>query len=380
MTGEAKSLLLLATDFPPAHGGIQTLTWEVYGRLGDILRLAVAPASTAPAPGEERWPLRRTRHGCGSGLGALRYLREAAALLERERAAPCLLHCNHLLAAHAGLWLRRRHGLRYAAWVHGEEVAKWRFPKLAAASLRGAAAVIANSRFTAARARDLMNGRGPEVHVVPLGAPPAWLAAPPAAAPAGGGPPVILTVARLCRRDQYKGVDTALRAMAELRAAGVPFRYRIAGAGDDRGRLEALARTLGVAERVEFLGRVPEDQLMAAYDGADVFLLCSREELSARGLGFEGFGIALVEAGARARPAVAGRSGGIVDVVADGETGLLADPRSPAEVAAALARLLGDPGLRQRLGARARERVQSEFRWDLTAARVRALHQELLRP
>ncbi len=372
------TLLLLATDFPPTAGGIQTLTWEVYGRLTDILRLAVAPAGAAP--GEHAWPLQRTRHRGGKGLGAVAYLHEAAARLAQQRAAPCLLHCNHLLAAHAGLWLRRRHGLRYVVWVHGEEVTKSRFPKLAAASLRGAAAVIANSRFTAARARDLMNGRGPEVHVVPLGAPPAWLAAAPLAPADGGGAPVILTVARLCRRDQYKGVDTALRAVAELQARGVAARYRIAGEGDDRPRLEALAQALGVAERVEFLGRVPDEGLMAAYDSADIFLLCSREELTTRGLGFEGFGIALVEAGARGRPVVAGRSGGIVDAVVDGETGLLVDPQSPAAVADALARLLREPELRRRLGAQARARVQSEYRWDITAARVRALHQELLRP
>jgi phosphatidylinositol alpha-1,6-mannosyltransferase len=377
--GDPRTLLLLATDFPPATGGIQTLTWEVYGRLGDLMRLAVAPASGAPAAGESGWRLRRARRACGGGWTAAAYLREAAALLAPEAAPPCLLHCNHVQAALAGWWLRRRHGVRYVVWVHGEELTKHRFPRLAGVCLRGAAAVIANSRFTAERARDLMGRRGPEVRIVPLGAPAEWLAAPPSEGGHGDRAPVILTVARLSRRDAYKGIDVALRAVAALKAQGVAARYRIAGEGDDRARLEALARELGVDDRAEFLGHVPDAALRAAYDEADVFLLCSREELSGRGLGFEGFGIALAEAAARARPAVAGRSGGIVDVVADGETGLLVDPRSAAAVAEALARLLHDPALRRRMGAQARRRAQSEFRWDITAARVRALHEELVR-
>jgi phosphatidylinositol alpha-1,6-mannosyltransferase len=378
MNGDPRTLLLLTTDFPPATGGIQTLTWEVYGRLTDVMRLAVAPTCAAPAAAEAAWPLRRARHGCAGGWGALAYLHEAAAMLARAAAPPCLLHCNHIQAAMAARWLRQRYGLRYVVWVHGEELTRHRWPRLAGACLRGAAAVVANSRFTAERARDLMGRGGPEVRIVPLGAPAEWLAAP-VGAREGGRVPVVLTVARLLRRDRYKGVDTALRAMAELKSRGLEAHYNIAGDGDDRAPLEALARELELTDRVTFLGRVPDAGLRALYDEADIFLLCSREVLETRGLGFEGFGIALVEAAARGLPAVAGRSGGIVDVVADGETGILVDPTSAAAVAGGLARLLSDGELRRRLGAQARRRAQNEFRWDITAARTRALHEEWVR-
>ncbi|HUX68205.1 MAG TPA: glycosyltransferase family 4 protein [Terriglobales bacterium] len=372
------SLLLLALDFPPATGGIQTLTWEIYSRLADLTRLAVAPALP---PGEAAGdaaglPLLRTRRPVGQGWETLAYLREAAALLQRQRRPPALLHCNHLFAGYAGWWLRRRWGLPYLVWAHGEEITKTRHPWLLRRSLGGAAAILVNSDFTAARVRERLPA-APPIHKIPLGANAAWWQTPPQAAPAAG-PPTILTVARLSQRDRYKGLDTSLAALAELRRRGLALRYHIAGDGDDRPRLEQLARQLGLADAVTFLGRVPPERLMALYDAADIFLLCSREEATPRGLGFEGFGIALLEANARGKPVVAGRSGGIPDAVVEGETGLLVDPLSPAAVADALQRLLADAALRARLGRQGRERVRRQFHWEAAADQVRRLHLDLL--
>jgi phosphatidylinositol alpha-1,6-mannosyltransferase len=263
-------------------------------------------------------------------------------------------------------------------WAHGEEITKCRFPALARRALAGAAAILVNSDFTAARVRDLVGRRTPPVCKITLGATPAWARLPPAAVRGAGEAPVILTVARLCARDRYKGVDQALRACAELRRRGVAFRYRIVGEGDDRAWLEALAGSLGVADQVEFCGALPEAALLAAYDACDVFLLASREERQRRGLGFEGFGIVLLEAAARAKPVVAGRSGGIPDAVVEGATGVLVDSASPAAIADGVARVLGDAAWAAALGRAGRQRVLDEYNWDHAAAQVRALHQELL--
>lgn len=374
----ARSLLLLATDFPPARGGIQTLTAEIYSRLADITRRAVAPAAQ-DATAFAALPLTRTAAPLGPNLALLRYLRQAAAVLAPECTPPCLVHCNHLFAAYGAHRLQRRTGARYLVWAHGEEITKCRFPARARGALAGAAAILVNSDFTAARVRDLVGHRTPPLHKITLGATPAWARLPLApAARAAGEPPVILTVARLCARDRYKGLDHALRACAELRRRGVAFRYRIVGEGDDRAALEALARSLGLAGAVEFCGALPEPALLAAYDACDVFLLASREERQRRGLGFEGFGIVLLEAAARGKPVVAGRSGGIPDAVVEGVTGLLVDPASPPAIADGLARLLSDPPWASSLGQAGRQRVLAEYNWDHAAAQVRALHQELL--
>jgi len=370
-------LALLATDFPPGPGGIQTLTWEVYRRLADLTAVVIAPAGDASAASyDSELPVKRLPRGAGAGWRALPYLYAAASCVRGLRPAPAVVHCNHLFAGYAGWWLRRRTGLPYLVWVHGEEMTKGRYRRLMRASLSGAAALLVNSDYTAAVVRNFLGSATPPLCKIPLGASNGWLAAPPTPPPAGAEP-VLLSVARLCARDRYKGIDTCLRTLARLRERGLRCRYRIVGDGDDRAYLEGISRELGIAAQVEFLGRVTPDALMAQYDACDIFLLCSREQTAERGVGFEGFGIVLLEAAARARPAVAGRSGGIPDAVADGVSGLLVDPQSPGAVADAVARLWSDPGLRQRLGAQARARVAAGFTWDHAAAAVRRIHRQL---
>ena len=122
-------------------------------------------------------------------------------------------------------------------------------------------------------------------------------------------------------------------------------------------RSQAEARELGVADRVRFLTDVPDRDLPALYNGAEVYLGVSRL-MEQR---VEGFGISLAEASACGVPVVAGRSGGIPEAVRDGETGVLVDAERPEAVAEALGRLLDDPALRARLGAAGRRAVETSL-------------------
>lgn len=160
-----------------------------------------------------------------------------------------------------------------------------------------------------------------------------------------------------------KGVDVLLRALREMREK-VPVRLLLAGSGDERPRLEALARELGVADGVRFLGEVrnPETLLQHAID---VNVLAAREECMP---------LTLIEAAACAKPTVCTRVGGNADVVVDGETGLLTPPGDPHALARAVLRLLGNAPLRHRLGAAARVRAEKRFGID---AFVAALEQEM---
>lgn len=356
------------------------MTSEIYTRLADLTRVVIAPAAPQDLARQEDETLTvlRSRHASSRGLRTAFYLRDAARLARPHLAPGRLLHCNHLFAAYSAYWLRLRADARYLVWVHGEELTKHGYPALARLSLRSAAAILVNSDFTAERVRALLEGRTPPIHKIPLGADARFLSTPPSPSAGGARLPRILTLARLSTRDRYKGLDVALHAMALLRSRGLAIEYHIAGDGDDRAYLEGLVRGLELEQVVTFLGPVPPQRLVEAYDGCDLFLLCSREQPSPRGLGFEGFGIVFLEAAARGKAVVAGRSGGIPDAVADGQTGILVDPASPAAVADGIQRLLSDEGLRQRLGQAGRARVETTHNWDQAAAAVRRIHAEVL--
>ncbi len=154
---------------------------------------------------------------------------------------------------------------------------------------------------------------------------------------------VLLVLAALVRR---KGHDVLLDALARLDPAPPLL---IAGDGEERAALEAQAQRLGLSS-VRFLGR-REDKgdLLAA---CDVFVLPSR---------LEGLGVAALEAMAAGRPVVASRVGGLAEAVGDESAGLLVPPEDPAALAAALERLIGDPGLRQAFGVAGRARIAQGF-------------------
>jgi len=156
-----------------------------------------------------------------------------------------------------------------------------------------------------------------------------------AASPREEGPPRILTVAHLYPR---KGVDTLLRAFASLPAEA---HLRIVGTGPERERLEHLANTLGLKDRVHFLGHLPFAALVGEYRNATLFALPTEQE---------GFGIVFLEAMASSLPIVATRVAAVPEVVSDGVTALLANPGDESTLAQMLQTLLADATLRKRLG------------------------------
>jgi phosphatidylinositol alpha-1,6-mannosyltransferase len=144
-----------------------------------------------------------------------------------------------------------------------------------------------------------------------------------------GGPLKLLTVARLDARNRRKNVDGVLRAITLL-GAELDIRYTVVGEGADKQRLEALAQDLGIADRVRFTGRLDQSEILVAYREADLFVLAAK----ASATDVEGFGIVYVEANASGVPVLCSRSGGAVDAVQHGKTGILiedADPKSIAD-------------------------------------------------
>ncbi len=384
--------LLLSYDFPPIGGGIARWMAELAKRYpaGSLVVSTgqCADASDVDAGFPNRVdrlsiPSRRLRTIQGILLWSRR-----VAVLARSTDAEFIWCGNIKPAAYPAKWTMERTGTPFGILLHGGDLLILQHQvhqsavkrKTAAALLSSAAVLVANSEWTRDRCLTLLSeleiDASPDrVRVVPLGADhqffrPGIDTREVRARYGLGEGRWLLSVARLTR---HKGIDMALQALARLCGSFPDLRYAVVGSGEEQEALETEARALGVADRVRFLTDVPDRDLPAIYNAAEIYLGVSRL-LEQR---VEGFGISLAEASACGLPVVAGRSGGIPAAVSDGETGLLVDAERAEAVAEAVARLLDDPGLRARLGAAGRRAVESHYNWDRVTRDLARIGREL---
>ena len=173
------------------------------------------------------------------------------------------------------------------------------------------------------------------------------------------GQPVALTVNQLHPR---KRLDLFLHAVAATRGAGIDLRALVAGEGAARAGLTATRDRLGLREAVTFCGFVPEDDLPALYAACDLYVHTGLAE---------SFGLSVLEAAASGLPVVAVAEGGPLEILRDGDTGLLVPPAAPS-IAEAIIGLVRDPASARAMGARARADVTGRYRWERGAERLLA--------
>jgi colanic acid/amylovoran biosynthesis glycosyltransferase len=244
----------------------------------------------------------------------------------------------------------------FTVTAHAKDIFHADHAPLVARRLEGVSAVVTVSEHNADHLRAVLNGV--PVHHIPNGVPPA-----PAGRAARGGP--LLFVGRLVAK---KGVDVLIDACALLRSELPELDVEIVGGGPLAEELEGRARRSGVSDRIHFLGPQPADVVDAAFRRASLVVLPSRiDEHGDR----DGMPTVLVEAMARGVPVISTELVGIPELVRDGETGLLVAPEDPAALAAAIARLAGDPPLARELGARGRGLVATRFDPSRSAALLR---------
>ena len=387
--------LLLTYDFPPIGGGIARWMAELAKRYppGTLVvstgQHPDAPDIDATFPNRvDRLPLpaRRLR----SLQGLLHWSRRAA-VLTRQCGVEFIWCGNMKPASYPAKWTMERLGTPFGVLLHGGDLLILQHQvhqsllkrRTARALLSSAAVLVANSQWTRECCITLLSeleieSADSHVQVVPLGADhvffrPGVDTAPVRARYGLGEGRWLLSVARLAR---HKGVDTVLTALSQLRDRYPDLRYAVVGTGEELESLKALAGRLGVGDRVRFLTDVPDRDLPAIYNCAEVYLGVSRL-MEQR---VEGFGISIAEASACGIPVVAGRSGGIPEAVRDGETGLLVDAESPEAVGDALRILLDDSALRARLGGAGRRSVESYYNWDRVAGDLARIGHEFARP
>jgi glycosyltransferase involved in cell wall biosynthesis len=179
----------------------------------------------------------------------------------------------------------------------------------------------------------------------------------------------LVSVSRLVERKGIGNVVSALPALpdAELVIAGGPERARVFE-DPQAQRLRALARRIGVADRVQFVGGLPREQVPPLLRSADVAVCVPW---------YEPFGIAPLEAMACGVPVLASAVGGLVDSVVHGVTGRHVPPRRPEAIAATLRELLDDPVERGALGRAGVERARRRFNWQRVAEGTLQIYLEL---
>jgi colanic acid/amylovoran biosynthesis glycosyltransferase len=166
---------------------------------------------------------------------------------------------------------------------------------------------------------------------------------------------------------EVKGQRHLIAAVAKLAERGVNVCCRFVGDGPDRADLERLVDTLGLRGSVEFLGQRTRSDVLEVLAETDILVAPSVPTNAGKR---EGLPVVLIEAMAAGVPVVASHLSGIPELVENDVTGLTVPPGDPAAIADALARLLADRQLRQRLARAGRERIEAEFDLDRNAARL----------
>jgi phosphatidyl-myo-inositol dimannoside synthase len=325
----ALRILALITDGFGAPGGIARYNQALLSALADLenVKDVLVVPRFGDAAGEQLPPHLRQ---LPASAGKAAYLARVLAIAMR-RPPFDFLFCGHIYMAALAAGLARWLGCPWWLQLHGVDAwAPLGWP------IRWAAArpdlVTSVSRYTRERFLAWADVAPDRVQVLPNVLDPRFTPGPKPMHLLRRygleGRRVLLTVARLSALDRYKGHDRVIRALPELRARFPDLAYVIAGDGDDRPRLEALARGQGVADIVCFVGQVAEAELVEHYRMADLFVMPSTGE---------GFGIVFLEALACGVPAIGGDQDGSVEALSCSPLGRAVPPE---QVGQAIARVL----------------------------------------
>lgn len=380
-----RSVLVVAPEYPPTTGGMQTLGRTLVRGLAarTAVHVAVQRGQAPPASEGESSVTFVDFRGNFEKRKRREHRDELLALAAKTKA-----DVVHLLNAGCGSLVGERwneSGPPALVHVAGKDfTSPWiRFGFAAdkakaeiVEGLNAAAAVVAISEFTRAALRDGGVTRAIDLVVPGVEPVPPSTAALPLPFARSAADPLVLCVARHERR---KGQHLLLDAVARVRDAIPNLRLVITSDGPERANLEAQATRLELRDRVAFLGRVEPGVLAALYRAADVFALTPLVLRDGAKVDYEGFGIVYAEAASVGVPSIASRSGGACEAVRDGETGLVVPEGDVEALAAALLRMAQDRDLRAKLGANARSHYQNEGTVDAMVDRILAIYGRMMR-
>jgi phosphatidylinositol alpha-1,6-mannosyltransferase len=306
----------------------------------------------------------------GSGRAKGRFA--ATALRAARRHAKLVVAAHPYLAPVVQAMRLSAPRLKSIVWAHGVEV--WEpLSALRRRALRGSTLILTPTENTASHVATQQKIQRDRIRVLPWALDPEFealtSAAPEAALPSNfPAGRVILTVGRWLANERYKGMDTLISALPRLLHEWPDLQLVAVGEGDDQPWLERLADGCGARRHVHFLSGLSYPELAACYSACEIFALPSRGE---------GFGLVYLEAMAHGKPVIGGAHGGAPEVIEDGKTGYLVHHGDAAQLATSIEALLADPALGREMGARGRERVARDFRFNVFAKSLKKILREL---
>jgi glycosyltransferase involved in cell wall biosynthesis len=387
-------ICLVSYEFPPGGGGEASYVYNLasgLGRLGhEVLVITPRTAGTQFADGPFKIiPTRPSR----ALIREVEFLTEAESTISqlaeqgridlvhvtfdyptfffrlRNRGVPCVATVHHL------------HLVEALAMLPHVGSAPQKLAQMFKASIltalegrlvRQCEAVIAVSGFTAETVRRFLSSPPDRVRIVKNGIDVAGF---------DGGDPERFrdrfpglgekTVLYVGRLERSKGLQYLIPAFARVLSRVPDATLAIVGRGSDRylRELKLAARSAGVAEKVVFTGRIPQDILPHAYAASALVALPSL---------MEGFGISLLESMASSRPCVATRTGAIPEILRHRETGLLVKPADSVDLGDAMVTLLSDPALRTAMGKKGLEVVKRDFTLERMTADTLGVYRDLI--
>ena len=322
-------VLALAAEAYGGYGGIAQSTRDLIQALLSIPEICEVEV----LPRLSREPSPETPEGVwqqAARPGKLAYAFQALKLaLIRP---PDVVYCGHAFMAPVALLVARLSGARLVSHVHGLEV--WNpLSRTARHGLAASDLLLCVSQYTADKVIGILDVDPARCAIVYNTLDERFVPGDRFAARKRFGikpsAVVLSTVSRLDSGQRHKGHDHVIPLLSDLAADIVGLVYLIAGTGDDRERLERLARDTGAADLVRFVGYVPAEDLPDLYRASDLYVMPSHGE---------GFGIAFVEAMASGTPALGLDEGGASEALRNGELGRAVDLTDfPAALATALA-------------------------------------------
>lgn len=364
-----KKIFIITLEYPPQIGGIASYVYNFARHLEPEQTVVYAPKMKGDKEFDavNPWKTYRLRpYWAFIWPHWLRLLWQVRKIVKLEK--PELIMVHHALpSGYVAYYLKKTRKIPYQIFLHGTDVEAGTKTKSKTKKLnkicREAQKVVVNSEFTKSKllAR-LENLTNVEVFY-PCPAEFFFQSAPAEAIKklksqlALEGKKVILTVARLV---EGKGYPHLIRLLPEILNKIPNIVWLVIGDGPKKKAIMDLVQKYSLQNIVRYLGEVPYQNLPLYYQSADLFVLLTHKDEQSE----EGWGTVFLEAGASGLPVVAGRVGGVEEVVANLQTGLLVDIYQDAGVISAVVELLHNEEYAKKMGAAGRERAQKEFNWD----------------
>jgi len=364
--------LLITNDFPPIISGIATYFFQLWKNLPQEQVMVLAPRVSPWHELDRAVNFKIIRKWIPLGESGLSktvkmFLNVWWGIFCAKRYHVTKLHCGQIVSTGlSGLICKKLFGIPYSVYVCGSESIRFSkhdiLRRLMNLILTEAAQVIVNSNSTFNEYSKIVTDISKLKKVTPGVDTIFFKPEKSKFSESFAGKKVLLTVSRL---DERKGHDRIIAALPGILTKYPNLMYFIIGTGREEIRLRNLVKIHNITIFVRFIGSISNDELRDYYNVCDLFILPNRITTKHQQLqgDIEGFGIVFLEAAACGKAVIAGNSGGAVEAVEQGVTGILVNPNSTTEIKQAILNLLESPDKANQFGENGRKRVVQLFEW-----------------